>query len=499
MVNRAAIAAQDIVSDYFLVFNNELHRFLDPLWTKSQLSSSHVHTTSRAKWIDFTESARRFQESSDSEVSLDEDDDGEDDDEVEMGEGCYAGAFWTSEEKEVFFYHLSRSSIHRVDEWAFFLPHKSKFEILTYFKVLRANLHELKSLDSKRHGGILPKAAFPIAYEMDEFFVELEEKLSAEADQILRHCEEEMAEASAASSKNDEDELIDIEKWRKRWSPMYSKTHISELRPASKVALEFSKGSLDEAVACVKSYLRRLLWFTVLPNLETKHIPKRDLTSDETLTQATQCESDDEFVVECNSKSIFPHVVTKDDVLRGLASMRQEQLMAPTLAETVLWTLKKFKLKTEEGRLFKTSQVAMGVVPRILAHAEASHNLELIVGSSGHGHVQNMPVDREADEFRHIHQKLYVLNGKKRSRDAFMEDDELDTIDNPLEELLCDLETRQLEELDVHASRLYQHTLLMFLEGEPVTTSEGYYLSSPQVPMDISTIPESVQREFQYE
>ncbi|SCV00714.1 LAME_0G11540g1_1 [Lachancea meyersii CBS 8951] len=519
MVQKASIEARNVVADYFTVFNNEIRRFLDPLWCKSELSSSYIHINSTVKWINM----------GNTEDIVNESDSDSSDDEGRV-EGNYCGVFWSPEEKEIFFHFLSRASIHRLDEWAVFLPQKSKFEIEAYHAVLSRNLKELKKLDSKRHGGILAKKELPIAYQMDECFVELEEQISRNADEELattetveteavlsdEHVQMTQMEVHDREEANSCEGLIGLENWSKRWRPVYSKTGIKELQPASKIALPFSESSLKFSEKCVESHLRKILWYSILPNLERKHVPRSCLLNEETLFHSSDHpEEEDEVLVKGEFKSPFPHVVTEEDVWKGLAAMRQEGLAAPTLAETVLSTLKKYKLKHKEGRIFKTSRLAMGVVPRILAHTEAAQELESFArkrySPSMNGEDRNAGIStgfmtsygghrkgQKNGPFDHIHQKLFQMNGKKRDAETFIEGDSFDVINNPLEQTLCDLETEKLEEHDTYNSQQYQHALLKLLQGGD-KCMETFKLDPPRTEFDTETIPESIQREFQYE
>lgn len=110
------------------------------------------------------------------------------------------GTLWTGEEKEVFFKCLARFTIHRVDEFLQYLPHKSIGEIIAYYELLERELRSYRSQqshtvqikdkslhDSKvlRHkydivtvpGGI-SHTDLPIAYEMSEEWIDFEEDQS---------------------------------------------------------------------------------------------------------------------------------------------------------------------------------------------------------------------------------------------------------------------------------------------------------------------------------
>ncbi|SCU89622.1 LAFA_0E19526g1_1 [Lachancea sp. 'fantastica'] len=488
MALKTSIESQNVVADYFLVFNNEIRRFLDPLWCKSQLSSSYVHVNSKVKWLSMGVTERESADFSDVENNDDE----EEEEEEEFGkvEGNYQGVFWSCEEKEVFFHYLSRASIHGLENWAHFLPRKSKFEIMAYYEVLRRNLEELKGLNSKRHGGILTKMEFPIAYEMDEFFVALEEDVGQQVDKELQQEQQRAAEENAGSDLPDQ--LIDLENWSKRWNPIYSKTGVEELQPAPKTALPFSSESLLFLEKCVELQLRRILLYTVLPNLDRKHVPRSNLLKDKPFRHSKHPEEPDELVVTGEFQSAFPHVVSEEDVWKGLATMRQEGLAAPSLAESVLTTLRKFKLKHKEGRIFKTHRTAMGVVPRILAHAEAVHDLE------NSRKEQKLKEEPHPEIFAHIHQKLFQLNSKRKDEQSFIPEDKFDQINNPLEQKLCDLELFKLEQHDIHLSKQYQHALLVFMQGKNKPT-QPLALNVCDDRLDEATIPEAIQHEFQYE
>lgn len=86
------------------------------------------------------------------------------------------GVEWDSEEKETFFWCLSRYSIHRVEEWRPLLPRKSAMEILGYYKLLR----RASARASSRKAGD-DEGSAPIAYEMSSGWVALETQLSEAA------------------------------------------------------------------------------------------------------------------------------------------------------------------------------------------------------------------------------------------------------------------------------------------------------------------------------
>lgn len=486
------VEGHNVLADYFAVYNNELKEFMDPLSRSSELAGSFVHTKSRVKWVD----AENNKDDENRHLLIEENERSseEDEDEIENEE---LGVFWSAKEKELFFHHLSRSSIHRLEEWHMHLPEKSKFEIIAYYQVLKNNLIKLKQLDSKRHGRILPKVDLPIAYEMDEFFVDLEEEMSCKAEQKLQLLQE-LPGDTLEMQEADENALINLKNWDKRWGPMYSRHGIEECQPACRQALPMSEQSLRHLEECARSYLRRLLWFTVLSQLEKQHVPSSFFKEDAGLSGGEQEVNDyDGVTVNSGGKTHFPQIISRDEVLKGLSVMRQEGLVAPTLAEAVLSTLQKFNIQHEEGRLFRTTQVASGVIPRILEHAEAAHDLELYGRVASDEHAVSSTEGE--DLFLHIHKKLFNLNGRKADSDPFVECDKLDIINNPLEQELCDEETRNLDARDMYRSRKYQHAILSFLQGGHAPLKRVAIQVPDVEPPRKSRIPHWLHREFQFE
>ncbi|ODV63256.1 Rrn5p ASCRUDRAFT_93757 [Ascoidea rubescens DSM 1968] len=84
------------------------------------------------------------------------------------------GTLWSPEEKEIFFHYLSRYSIHNLDMIKTHLPNKSESEIICYYTLLKNNLKMYKSRKTvfKR---LIKYNEMPIAYEMSEAFIDLEE------------------------------------------------------------------------------------------------------------------------------------------------------------------------------------------------------------------------------------------------------------------------------------------------------------------------------------
>ena len=152
-------------------FWDEAYQFFDPFSKNRDLRKSRIHKDGRCKYLQNSE--KRYEAAEVIGSSEEESDYDMDLQSREKRSGGYLqnqgmGSLWTGKEKQLFFHYLSRHSIHSIDTWSKRIPTKSKFEILTYYNVLKQNLEELKLLHTKKHGGILSYEEFPIAYELDE-------------------------------------------------------------------------------------------------------------------------------------------------------------------------------------------------------------------------------------------------------------------------------------------------------------------------------------------
>lgn len=164
------------------------------------------------------------------------------------------GVEWDSEEKETFFWCLSRYSIHRVEEWRPLLPRKSAMEILGYYKLLR----RASARASSRRAGD-GEGAQPIAYEMSSGWVALETKLSEAAGEAAG---EPPATEEGDAEAESEGALIDYDSWRRRWEAIYSHSRIAEIRPLPRHALPLSRSAAGALERSVRRYTRVLLWCT---------------------------------------------------------------------------------------------------------------------------------------------------------------------------------------------------------------------------------------------
>lgn len=475
----------DVVADYYDIFNEEVKQFFDPFANNDiPLRSSRVHMDSRVRWLQDARSEPIGENlASDSDDFTDSDNESnyetaeEYEEEVKKSsETELLGTFWSASEKTLFFHCLSRYSIHRLEEWRSQLPAKSEYEIMVYYWVLKHNLNLLKRSDMKRFGGILSRIDLPIAYEMDEFFVDFEEQMSArvriETDKVV------------TEEEGNDNTLISVKSWSKRWPPIYSNTGIQELLPICKEPLPFSQEALTFMTQCCRDYTRRLLTSIFLTDLERISVPTSLFRDQAEEKQETM---DHMVIVHSKSAPSFPRIITKEQVFEAINLLKHEGLNTPTLGETVLRTLDKFQLRHQKkGKLFKNKHVTKSLVSTLVSNFPFAN-------AATYYNVQESQPDSELDLV--VAQKLHKLNGghpprKKRRVSAdtsrFPEDDTLDRIDNPFELELCDWETQLMDKKDTRRSRLYQHELLAYFSRQttpvvltPLSTDPGDQSSGP--------------------
>ncbi|QLG70893.1 hypothetical protein HG535_0A08390 [Zygotorulaspora mrakii] len=467
---------RDLILHYFDVYNAEVRQFFQPLsFDHYDLRGSHVHADSRVRRLEEKSHNANDNEDESEYENEDENEQGYEDEQEDQHEyeheTSYSderdmkreiqsfGSFWTASEKAVFFHFLARYSIHKLDEWRGKLPYKSKFEILTYFEVLKNNLAELKRSRMKTFGGILSRMDLPIAYEVDECFLSFDENMS----HTIRS-ELEPHAASTEQDNEDDEQMISFQNWNKRWKSLYSKANVEEILPMSNNPLPLSEKAMAFLVECCKNYARKLVWATILIDFEKKSIFKDAIFG----AHPSTISDDDDLVVSHSQKTkISPHIVTEDHVSKAISYMKMDGKYAPTLADTVLQTLDKFELKYDnEGKLFKNNKVTMSLLPSLLQNATPP-----TVFFEDSKSTENTSNDDQNQADLIVAKKLYKLNGGKPTKrrklsdddnDTFIADDEFNRIDNPLELHLCDWEAELMDAQDQHASQIYQHTLLTY-------------------------------------
>ncbi|KAG0668487.1 hypothetical protein C6P45_004647 [Maudiozyma exigua] len=429
------------------MYNKEVKDFFEiGQYEDYSIRPSRIHYKSQVRYVERL---------GDPGVLYNQSDDDDDDENTDLGENGsveeIVGTLWTGQEKRTFFRLLSRYSIHRVSEWGQAIPEKSLYEIMEYYNILNENLNQLRKLKFK---GLLKVADMDIAYDMDDQFVEMEEymskkllykqpykrktKLKDNDDQdkddddkdnksIVKKEEPKIPELAPADiSTNYVSDLIDLNNWERRWNAIYCKTYIEEIRTERKDFIPLGISSIIYVEQLVKQYLRRLLWYTILPEIENKKISKKALQSLLTLpkdrdegektgsnenkrmnrsrkvSEMEEMEEkenkrynyrDDDVVDVYNSHKkkkkhkkqkrnsikpedyFFPTIITGSEVERAITMMKNEQngRFVQTLGESVIDTINKYKIdyKPRDGNIFRKSSVRESIIPEMI-HQTAS-------------------------------------------------------------------------------------------------------------------------------
>ncbi|AET39292.1 Rrn5p Ecym_4225 [Eremothecium cymbalariae DBVPG len=533
---------------YCQVFNQEVKCFMDPFNRKNEFRDSVIHIDGKVRYLQDADDGKCI-------IETDSDKDSEDE-ELEIAKNYELGTCWTGKEKQMFFHCLSRYSIHTLDEWSDQLPNKSKYEILVYHDVLNTNLNQLKRMNTKKRGGILTKKELPIAYEMDPFFVELEEAYS----QLIKTEIEDVVNADhKVELDSTEEGVINWHNWYKRWAPIYSRHRIQEYQPPPKEPPLFSTASEQYVEELLRRYTKKLIFYSVIPHIDKKFVSKDSLKYPdaflEEITQRTNIEKkkrsplvesyiwdNDEIEVRTTNLE-FPHLITPSDIWKAMIVLRKTGHLMPTLPETVVDTLTKFQLEHEEGKLFKNKNIPQALIVPMLQHKVSSY--KLIVGLPSHVdfkkssppptsslethpassplraissvpssaltilHNSKLPIRPApplAFEEDHLimEKKLFSLCGKKSALlpyARFIADDPYNSTDNPFYERLFLFDALSTNALDVNNSRLYQHALVLHMhapaEHLPHQQHSTVSLESSTTPSE-NDIPAAILDLYQY-
>lgn len=361
-------------------YYDEAYEFFNPYSSNQDLRKSCIHRDGKCKYLQKDDRKRSespgtiYDGASDSDFEADESSD------EERRSGGYLqrqglGTVWTGKEKQIFFHHLARHSIHTLDHWAEEIPGKSKFEILTYYKVLQDNLVELKRLPTKKHGGVLGYEEFPIAYEVGDSWIELEEELSRD----LHEEDDTNVIPTQDETTEDESSVINWTNWYKRWDTFYGKHRLLEYYPCSRNPNVFSPEAMQVMEILVKRYTAKLLSETIIPVLDKKSVPRALSQSSKILRESrtkklrSVCkiyespeEEHDKDIIEIKtSNEEFPHIVTENDVVNALVRMRLyshsrgngNDKLYLTYPESIVESIQKFDIELEKGKIFRNRKV----------------------------------------------------------------------------------------------------------------------------------------------
>lgn len=154
----------DVTTQYVKLFNREVSQIFNVNHTSDDgIKSGLVHSKGIPGYVQKPQKNPYFTQDSD--------------DEYDTSTGTLEyGTYWEAFEKQSFFHLLERYSIHRIDEWyPLFRGSKTKQEILVYYHVLKDGLNDVQNYKAV---GLLKPEEFPIAYEVDDDFIEFEEHMA---------------------------------------------------------------------------------------------------------------------------------------------------------------------------------------------------------------------------------------------------------------------------------------------------------------------------------
>lgn len=360
---------------YYEWYLNEASQFFDPFACNKDFRKSSIHKNSRCIYLQRIDQSQSFSARYSSEEESSDDNSSDEDEKPgrTRTENYELGSIWNRKEKQLFFHHLSRHSIHSLDSWCERIPTKSKLEILMYHDVLKENLKLLKNLNTRKHGGILTYKHLPIAYEMNEEWIALEEELSSEPIQD---------NSTADLEQPPEDGLISWENWYKRWSPVYSRHRLMEYYPSSRQPNIFGKDAKQLLERLAKSYTCKLLREVIIPVLDKKSVPKSSLQNYKILKTSrlrklrSNCStldiSDNKDIAIATSNAEFPHVITEQEVINALIRLRlyRRHKHCLTYPESIVESINKFNLNVQDGKLFKNKNIIKHLqVPLLLNNA----------------------------------------------------------------------------------------------------------------------------------
>ncbi|GMM34018.1 hypothetical protein DASC09_013430 [Saccharomycopsis crataegensis] len=177
---------------------------------------------------------------SQSDEPSESDDDYSDEEEANADGHEVYGTLWTHEEKECFFTGLSRFSIYDLASIKSLLPNKSEIQILNYYNILKKQLLVMKH-NRRSYKKILSYKQLPIAHEMDEFFIEMEEAqayfVNKEGYDIETPSKRKLLDYIIASkSSDDEDHIFNIPKFQELSRGIFSMSRFAQ--DLKKVKLE---------------------------------------------------------------------------------------------------------------------------------------------------------------------------------------------------------------------------------------------------------------------
>lgn len=412
-----------------------------------------------------------------------------------------AGTLWTGHEKRIFFKMLERYSIHRVDEWLdVYNGEKSKYEIMAYYNILKYNLRRLQEHRAKN---ILERTKYPIAYEMDEQWIEFEEimarRLTRRSNLPFYFNEGEILEFPKDDNPNS---LIDMNKWNERWCKMYKQSNIWKPSIIDKNP-SITNDAMLLLAANLRRYLSKILWYTMNNAVQNRSVTRHQISKWNGLTKGKHDPRSDEYMESQTDDMIIrggikrqpPRLITSEDVQRGLMRMELDKTQSFSIADNVIRTLDKFDLnvrmdetkytkkkkeedydKSIEQRKFRSKHILNTKLPEMLVKTYLRENVPISNLFNGGKQAPLDKFDKVKTLDHTLIQKLcsmdnrlfrdkYTITGENEPKfsiepnDGSPPDLNVARLDSYSELQLLDWETERLEAIDRIKSKLHSRSL----------------------------------------
>ncbi|CDK25294.1 unnamed protein product [Kuraishia capsulata CBS 1993] len=346
------------------------------------------------------------------------------------------GTFWSQKEKSVFFHLLSIYSIHRLDLIYEGLERKkSKPEILTYYKLLKreskirwVSLYTTKKLEMKD---------IPIAYEMSDTFVQLEEY---QAWQLRKFPHEDNSFLRQKLWEENQEALLDFQTAKDLSTSIFRENKITDNSHNQKYPMDVSTGSLEMLTSLARVMVRQLL--------------------------AEIMEKKVHEMLCSPSKSVEEIDIDSDDVFHACHTLGLSKLRPTSMVDYWNNIVPRLKLELDRGdektgtrikTKFTPSEYENWLTERRearLENTESDHSVQSPDAETDSEIEQEMNVWEMKDDF--LQSSHFLMKAEKQAEDASDDED----FDESFEEKVLLNETARLERHDLLESKRYENILL---------------------------------------
>lgn len=357
------------------------------------------------------------------------------------------GTEWSSYDKELFFVLLGRHSIHNIDIVAKQLG-RNEIDVLNYYSVLKREL--LRRRRSKRYRKSLVRMdEMPIAYEMSETFIEMENHqldcmIQLETSRLL-----DFRNRPNQRIIDNEDTLIDSLRLTSLHDLFIDPLWELHISSHGRVTKEFHEFLSDLVKITTKSIIAELIR-EKYSSMIRKLADKRDFDANEPMFSVTLKKTD----IRQAFKKLYPTTPSK---LLNFWRQYPER--------------NNYLIEDEKERIFKSESYRLGeilqVIKRRLVSTDVSNENQTLENEY-QDHAQNFSQDQSQTQ-------LQVPDSQDQSQDQTEEQSQIsETQDQePESEELnhrakkrFKRETKYLELKDIKESRLHEHLILCYLASD---------------------------------